>query len=352
VDRVLPINDRPPLIGKLRHAYPLSILATDDAYLPWFYNNYIQLFCPLARGFPHTQVDFFYPPHYPSTPLLDVQIFDRRVLEKSLRGSIGSFFAHCIDDDLYIRIYVDEFYIGQRAAYQREHFLHKVLLCGYDEGKEIFHIMGFLPNGQYGRSEVGFADLERSFYSDALLGEMRAIDSGERDSALGDFSEIWLAKYRRERRCEFDLPLVVEQLMDYLLSRNTIERFRMLDISHLGQEEIGMGIYRSIQRRLEYALETPFYFDFLSLHTLWEHKKCMLMRMHYMEEQGYLDPVDQYSSEFGEVERQARILRMMMLKARWKNDVDMVRRMMDRIEVMAASERAVLEKVVDRLVSV
>ena len=69
----LPINAIPPVIGKLRHAYPLSILSVNDAYLPWFHSNFIQLFWPRARGFPHATLDFFYPPQYPSLPLLDTQ---------------------------------------------------------------------------------------------------------------------------------------------------------------------------------------------------------------------------------------------------------------------------------------
>ena len=54
----LPISE-PPIIGYMHHLYPLSILARDTAYLPWFYCHCIQL-----RQFEGRGLNFYLHPFY------------------------------------------------------------------------------------------------------------------------------------------------------------------------------------------------------------------------------------------------------------------------------------------------
>ena len=171
----LPINTDPPVIGKLRHAYPLSILSTDDAFLPWFYCNYTQLFCARARGFPISTLDFFFPPHYPSLPLLEVQSFHRRILDRG-KESLAEFLTDCLEDESYVRLYVDEFYIPGRAAYRRSYMPHRLLVFGCDCGH--FDILGFLADGRYAASRVTRTDLQQAFDSPGLAADLEALEAG------------------------------------------------------------------------------------------------------------------------------------------------------------------------------
>ena len=345
----MPINSRPPLIGKLKHAYPLSILSTDDAYLPWFFSNYIQLFYPKARGFPYATVDFFHPPQYPSLSLLNIQLFNRRILEKIGAMPLNEFLVRCVDDELYVRLYVDEFFIPDRTAYKRAYMPHKLLLFGYDRRLSCFDIIGFRKNGQYAPSRVNFADLERAFYSAKLTEEVQTVERDDRDLALGNPAEIWLARLNRERKCIFDVQLVIEQLVDYLSSENTAMRFRMLDTSYYGQEGSGMDVYGCIRRRLEYSLEHPDFCDFISLHILWEHKKCMLLRIKYMEEHRYLDPGDLLFEAYKEIESQAQILRMMILRFQMQRDRRIVERLISRLDQCSQMEEPLLKKLLEKI---
>ncbi|MBT3274718.1 MAG: hypothetical protein HN368_16285 [Spirochaetales bacterium] len=345
----LPINSRPPLIGKLKHAYPLSLLSTSDTYLPWFFSNYIQLFYPKARGFPYATVDFFHPPQYPSLPLLDTQLFDRSVLEKIGPASLSKFLMRCLDDELYVRLYVDEFFIPDRSAYKRAYMPHRLLLFGYDRCLSCFDTIGFLKNGRYAVSQVHSADLERAFYSTRLMEEIHERERGERDPALGNLAEIWLARLKPGRQCQFDLQLVIEQLVDYLSSKNTAMRFRMLDTSYYGQEGSGMDVYGCIRRRLEYSLEHPDFCDFISLHILWEHKKCMLLRIRYMEEHRYLDPGDLLYEAYRNIESQAQILRMMILRFQIQRDRRIIERLIRRLDQCSQMEGAFLRKLLEKI---
>ncbi len=345
----LPINANPPLIGKLRHAYPLSILSADDAYLPWFHSNFIQLFWPRARGFPHATLDFFYPPHYPSLPLLDTQLFDRRILDRRGEGVLGDFLVSCLADGWYAQLYVDEFHIPGRAAYRCAYMPHRLLVFGCDRDKASFDVLGFAADGRYAASQVTGSELEDAFVSTELAADIEAIEAGERETTLGDLAKISLARYDSSKSCSFDLQLVIDQLSDYLLSRNTADRFRMLDLSYYGQEATGMEIYNGIGRRLEYSLRHPEFADVLSLHILWEHKKCMLARIEYMETRGYLDPGDALGEAYAEIAAQAGVLRMMMLRFGMGRDRRLIERMIGRLAPVAERERDLLERGLQQL---
>lgn len=352
--RLLPINPAPPITGRLRHAYPLSILSTDDAYLPWFHSNYIQLFCPVVRGFAESHVDFFYSPHYPSMPLLGVERFDRSLVEETLRRDAGEFIAQCIDRGRYIGLYVDEFHLPGTSSYQRQHFLHRLLVYGHDiglrgaEGGRV-EVLGFRDSGRYEPYAVGLQDIQRALHSGPLLEDADAASAGHRPPEVGRTCEIWLAHRRPWNRCVFDPQLVIEQLEDYLLARDTSARLRLLDTGYYGQESSGCQVYGSIIRRVEHSKACPGYFDVLSLHVLWEHKKCMLGRIEYLERLGYLEAGQRLGPRFEEVREQAAILRMMMLKSSLSGDLSLIRRMVPRLEAMARDERLVLEEVLGTL---
>ena len=73
-------------------------------------------------------------------------------------------------------------------------------------------------------------------------------------------------------------------------------------------EKWGMDTYEHVVKHLrsEDAL--------LSLRILWEHKKCMHARITHMEEKGYLDPSRHFSRDYAEIEKNANLVRMIMLR--------------------------------------
>ena len=109
-------------------------------------------------------------------------------------------------------------------------------------------------------------------------------------------AKIGLLKYDNNRRYEFDLNLVLEQIRDYIESNNTSEKFRMLDAPEDGIYGIETYCYL-----IHCLLEQRNNFDLRLLHILWEHKKCMLNRLIYMENKGYLDPSENLSVAYNKI---------------------------------------------------
>ena len=88
----------------MHHSFPLAILSTDDLYLPWFFSNYIQLFCP--RNFPPGQLNFYIHKGYPVSicPILDIQWFDRDIFDGTYTR-VSEFLKMCLDKEWYVQLY-------------------------------------------------------------------------------------------------------------------------------------------------------------------------------------------------------------------------------------------------------
>ena len=110
----LPLG-QPPISAYLFHAYPLSILAQEDRYLPWFYSTYIQLF-----SFPDEELKFYTHPccthhqirhlYVQTCPLLEARSIDRKTLAPTPTG-LGAWIRDAIEHKCYVQVDVDFFYL-------------------------------------------------------------------------------------------------------------------------------------------------------------------------------------------------------------------------------------------------
>ena len=282
--KTLPLNSDPPVDGYLSHAYPLSILSVDDSYLPWFHSNYIQLYCPASFPEDRGHYNFFIHAAWPAlvSPLLDIQWLDRAIADDW--AGIVPFAVHCLERGCYVQLFVDEFHLEDRAHSRRNHFIHDLLIFGYDRGQQQFDTIGYNDKGVYAPGRVSFAGLERAYESVRRLPDYR-----ERFF----FGKIWLARRMQGYKCSFDLASVVEQLQDFLLGRDTSRRFRMINpprqIGAYRREEedvYGRATYDLLRSYLDLLASGECDFNPIPLHTFWQHKRCMTWRLRYMEQLG------------------------------------------------------------------
>ena len=327
--KILPITI-PPVIGYLHHAYPLSILANEEAYLPWFHSNYIQLYCPynlqnlssrtLKFNFyrrPDQRVSF--------SPYLKVQLLNRDLIFKS-PTDIVPFIVACIDKGYYVQPTVDEYFLPDSAAYQKRPLVHETLIYGYDN--QAFVGMGYNKNGDYASYHIMFSELEQAIVQADLTGHY-------------DPNGLRLFKYDSQARYDFDIHLVQEQITDLLHSRNTSHRFRI--VANPVDDAYGLATYSPLKSYIESFLYSPLSFDIRPAHILWEHKKCMVDRLKYMETQGYLKSEDGFSAQYDEVARKTGMLRMMLLKFRKTRSPALIYRVCLHLDAIAEVEKRLLQ---------
>ncbi|WP_242836675.1 hypothetical protein [Clostridium sp. BNL1100] len=130
--------------------------------------------------------------------------------------------------------------------------------------------MGFDENRNYVSSKISFLQFEKAFFS---------------ESAKTGF--IHLLSKRDNVKYDFDLRLVYEMLDDYYNSRNSSERVRMNGCL-LENRVFGLDVYKYFKEYFKLLMCENFDSDIRFLHILYEHKKCMLMRLEYMYKNNYI----------------------------------------------------------------
>ncbi|NKB72619.1 MAG: hypothetical protein GKR89_36570 [Candidatus Latescibacteria bacterium] len=330
----------PPVVSGLHFGYPLSILAVKEAYRPWLYSNFIQLFCP--RNFPSESfLSIYFHAAYPFLicPLLDIQWIGKDLIG----GDLEDFIIGCIERDYYVQVFADEYYIPQRNAFQKSHFMHEVLVTGFARKERLFQVLGYNQYGQFLQSYVPFGQLALS---------VRAVDSLSEAQGCFRADKIWLARYVEDETCELDLTSIREQLGDLLGSKDSSQRFRMVGppeevgAYRVSQDSVfGLEVYLAFRRYLEQLIEGQACFDPRHIYLLWEHKKIMAERLAYLEEEGYLPVEKGYARKYAEVAGAFGILRMMHLKFGQNGDRALGRRMVGRFNPLVEDETALLQAV-------
>ncbi len=325
--------------------YPLSILATHEDYLPWFYSNYIQLYHWQGGEIKFYVHPFTYSPHmrdayFSTCPWLDTQVLDQQIVTR-MHQDIAPFILDCIDRDCYVQLDVDYFYIPDRAEYHNRHFLHEVLISGYDTQEEIFEITGFNQRGSYATSPIKFTELEQALSTPPE----RFMDN------MADRPKAILYKYMEGERYDFDLEPVIEQLKDYLYSKDTSARFRMLANPIDVPVMWGMKVYEYLIKSCESLINSPNAVDFpvIPLRIVWEHKKSMLARIRYMEDCGYLKPSHPFSKNYAVVEKEVNSMRLIMLRWMSTRRASSLKKIVEMLRETAEAEYQVLESMVDTL---
>ena len=305
----LPIGE-PPVTGYMHHLYPLSILARDTEYLPWFYCHYIQL-----RQFEGRGLNFYLHPFYrefSTCPLLESNRVDRR-LAGGTPDEVTGFVLECLERDYYVQLDVDYFYIPRGVYYQRVHFLHELLLSGFDKSQRTLTASGYGSDGSHVRFSVGFAEFEQ-----ALSTAFSSEDGLDWLQDKVENPQVVLYHYRPSVECAFDLVQAREELTDLYQSRNTSTRLRILAEPRDSSDRWGMDTYQFLAGLLDEP-ETAENDLLISLRIFWEHKKCMAARLDYMEGQCLLPKEVSLARRYSDIARRANHIRMVVLRNRMRH---------------------------------
>lgn len=321
----------PPIIVRLHIAYPLAILLQDDDCLPWFYSHYIQLLC-IDDVESHYNIDFSFDDtgvEWSGCYWLSSMMMNKVMLDAN-KIALRDFIKSSIDQEYYVYTHADDYYIPHRESFQIEHYRHVILIFGYHEEDQSYDIIGFDEKGQYRTSKVSYDTFDQAYPMDS------------------PYDPLVLLRKRQSGHYDFDCQLVAEQLDDYLNSRNPIERHRIF--RNPGKDYVyGMTVYKRLRRYLERLMLEDIWCDFRNLHLVWEHKKCMLRRIQYMIEHGYLSSNMGYDMDYEVIERKSVKMRNMMMKFAARKDPHIIQRIMDMLDTMVEDERVILTRILEEI---
>lgn len=186
----------------------------DDRLWPWIYNNFIQI------TYAHTWGIFAFDNHVrllSNCPGISYYEIPRTVVDYKWDKKIKNLIIEALEMDYYIYIYVDRYYLKQSSSYQKYPSPHEVLICGYDLNKSTFTIADNLENGKFIVTECTFDEVEKGYW---------AIKSNY------DFmTNIRYLKKKKEYTCEINLPQIIFNIENYLISKKIMTLFRIKNLT-------------------------------------------------------------------------------------------------------------------------
>lgn len=320
----------PPIVGYQYVAYPLSTALVREEALPWFYSNFIHLYChqdleeeQASRSVPLT----FYGEDFMRCPWLITQKLEREFVLDTQPG-IVEFLENSINSGYTVSLYVDEFYIPRRRVYRQMHYAHDILVYGYDDSKRVFFVLGYDEEMQFRKTLVPFHEMEQGF---------RHLEWTDRYE-----EQIYLYKFNKAGSYSLDPAFIQESLEQYLSGRD-ISRPRRGTADPLDLA-FGVNVYSALIRNMPTLVRKR---DIRPIHTLWEHKKTMGMRIDYLCGRQLLPPV--FTGCFRPIEERSLALRHVLMKYALTGDGALLDQGIDEMTSLMNSEKQILESVAEAL---
>lgn len=327
-----------------QHANLLSIISENDDYLPWLYNYYIQL--QFANNINHPEIgarlDFENLFEWESCPFLYFQKINRKLIQSGW-GTITDFIIECIDQGYYLYFTVDSFYIDIYDTYQRAHFIHPLLIYGYNQDERLFYVADNCHDGKYSYETVSFEQLTQGY-----------------DEAVKYDEEFYLdgvnlvQRQKRERfynwyhTYEFDLNLVKSSIEDYLSSTGLVEH-GMVPLEQWKRDTLvyGMTCYQYILNYLKNL--DQYHYDIRTFFVLFEHKKIMAERIKYMMDYHYLKEDIDLIKRFETIRASSEMLHNSWLKYGITGKTTTLNKITEQLKQLGELEEESMKKVLDCL---
>lgn len=269
-----------------------------QAFLNWYSSNYIQLYCYKDFNIHAIPLDFNVGFHkedfYSFCPYIRTNHIWYSVIEKLEQNDndIVDIIISFLEDGNYVDIKLDEYYVPERSAYQRNSRIHSNLIYGYDYSNSSFYIAGYANGDIFKKSLLSFDNFRHAFN--------RNTDN-----------KIDLIKLHPYYNYKINSQIIKKQLLDHL---NSVDTLACLSMNRNFESRIvyGLNVYDSLIKNFSTSQ-----YDIRPLHVVYEHKKIMVMRLKHLYESDYFLDGIIYKflyNEYKNLEQLALITRNLQLK--------------------------------------
>lgn len=286
--KVLKFKHQNSITTYLFRSLPVGIILAHDWMLPWYYNHFIQI-CSQTGDDGKIVLDYAEGMFVHCDLISHVKIGYEELKEVA---DITGYIVENINEDKYVIICMDEYYLSEKPNYRKTHFVHESIIYGYDSVERKFIGYGF--NGERIMDRLVFS------YDEVL----EAFEAGKvnyketANYAKGQAVQL-LSLIQEEVECEFDMGLFIKELNDFLLSKGNNQRTAILVrlddriIEYKDGEryesippdrvKYGLGIYDDVITAIERIAQVgDTSFDYRMCHILAEHKRGLLERLEYI----------------------------------------------------------------------
>lgn len=159
--KILPINITHGITSECWNSIRLSAIMSDKKYLPWYiekFNNYLVSSGDCKYEILHNKfgsTEFIC--YYDEVIIFENIIDKRNIVNKAI---------DLITKNKYVLLYCDRFYVKGSREYKKFHYMHEILIYGFDNNLKEFTILDLNLNGKVlNPSRLSFNNLECAFYN-------------------------------------------------------------------------------------------------------------------------------------------------------------------------------------------
>lgn len=235
-----------------------------------------------------------------------------------------------IDMDYYVYFDgIDDFYVEGKSWYNKRHFSHDGMICGYDDEKNTYDLFAYDEKWVYRVFSTSQSGFEKGISAGAPLGR------------YGNFVGLKV----RDGETMFNAELVRQRLETYLAS--DLEKY---PVDGEFEENGSNMVYGTVVHdylcmyleRLKDGIIPYEKMDWRIMRVLWEHKKCMLNRIKKAEETIGLS--SGLSCEYEDIVRFADLIRMLYTRYHLKRDDHLIDTIISKIEEIKNNEKRILKE--------
>lgn len=299
---------KPKITCYNQHANLLAIIARNDDYLPWFYNNYLQLQFTNDLFYPHVgaRLDFEMPLLFSACPFISESNLSRLLISRIWK-QFKDFIIEMINSENYIYVTVDPFYIESYSSYQQKHGEHPILIYGYDTSKQICYVADNFGIGNYQFRIIPINQIQTAY---------EIFTYNDRDLFMNGVTLFHYENHNQfyywHHDYTFDLAFLKNTINDFLNSKG-LNDYGVIGIEQWKGQTLVYGL-ECYNRIKEYINLCPFY-DQRLFFVFWEHKKIMVERIHYLSQNHYFrHDSTTLEYEFKKIETDSNVLNNLWLK--------------------------------------
>ena len=304
----------PPINGLQYIANPLAIILNDEASWAWLFSDYVQLI-----WYKEEKLLSFYNKYVNEIPTcipcLEFQCLEKQFVIENM--DVIQFMIDAINSGWYIFSSYDEQYIPNTYGYfKKKCWYHDFMMQGYDLDKRVFFFTIYTKRGKYERNVVDFDEFLEGF-----------LNSQSNDF---QFNRINLFRRNEEYKFYFDKQELIKQIEGYIEStcedvKYTVPYWHKEKVYGLDIYDYIIDIFKGGDRSIR---------DKRMLYILWEHKKCMQMRINYIINHRIIKENVDLVVMFENMEQKAEQLKLLQLKMCVKNDMSLCKKIVIELENM------------------
>lgn len=271
-NKELKIKVQKDLTTYMNYSLPLCAILADDGLYPWFYQHFVQLYTSTDE-MGNLWADYLEKRDF-YKDIAENFIYDCKSLsdEKDILG----FIINKINSGYYVIMFVDEYYLPRKSSYMSNHFMHQLMIYGYNNDTSIFKTIGFDEKKEFRNDDYTYEQIQQAY---------------ELGKNYYESSPVWVLNETVEiirlkditNSYKFDMGLFLNELNTYLSGQGEYSKIRPNNLKTNGtRASFNFKIFDELDFHLNNLIKGKCTMDYRFMHLLFEHKSIMHKRLEYI----------------------------------------------------------------------